>query len=128
MLEQLDESPSPHRSPTLSELEAAPAYAAMAQRRTVEWLMSSEVPDLDILLAELVNRPAWHRRAEGKGLGTVAFFPTRGESTEIAKAMCAHCEVRQECQDAALADPATSGIWGGLSERGRRQMRRGAVA
>ncbi len=33
-----------------------------------------------------------------------------------------------ECLEAALDDPNTRGIWGGLSERGRLQMRRGSAA
>jgi len=37
------------------------------------------------------------------------------------------CEVRSECLDYALANDERFGIWGGLSERERRKLRRDAV-
>jgi WhiB family redox-sensing transcriptional regulator len=52
------------------------------------------------------------------------FFPSRGEPTKRAKAMCADCPVRQECLDHALREGIHYGIWGGTSERERRTMRR----
>jgi hypothetical protein len=51
----LDEEPTPHQTPTLTELEAARADAAVDQWRTVEWLMSSEeAPDFEV--AQLTRR------------------------------------------------------------------------
>ncbi len=41
--------------------------------------------------------------------------------------MCTSCEVRVECLDYALANDERFGIWGGLSERERRRLRRRAV-
>ena len=52
------------------------------------------------------------------------FFPQQGESTREAKAVCARCAVRQPCLDFALEQREVFGIWGGLSERERRQLRR----
>jgi WhiB family transcriptional regulator, redox-sensing transcriptional regulator len=34
-------------------------------------------------------------------------------------AICARCPVRQECLDEAMADPATTGVWGGTVDRQR---------
>lgn len=51
------------------------------------------------------------------------FFPNRGESVRPAKAICADCPVRQQCLDYAMDRPERYGIWGGLSERERRQLR-----
>ncbi len=90
----------------------------------VEWLMAPDAPDVDDLLAELVNRPAWHRRAACRGSGTDLFFPERGQSTERAKALCAGCEVREQCLSVAVADVTTQGVWAGTSERGRRVLRK----
>ena len=52
------------------------------------------------------------------------FFPERGASTRRAKAICDGCPVRGECLDYALAHGEKFGIWGGLSERERRRVRR----
>ena len=55
-----------------------------------------------------------------------AFFPEKGGSTREAKRICEGCEVRSECLDYALANDERFGIWGGLSERERRKLRREA--
>jgi len=53
-----------------------------------------------------------------------AFFPEKGGSTREAKRVCFACEVRQECLEYAVAHDERFGIWGGLSERERRRLRR----
>jgi hypothetical protein len=35
-----------------------PAYLSPAERFTLEWLITREAPDINAILAELVNRPA----------------------------------------------------------------------
>lgn len=123
-----EDSTPPQQAPTLTDLEEARADAETARRLTVEWLMSSEeAPDFEVVLAELVSRPAWHRQAACKGVGPEVFFPERGQSSEGAKAVCGGCEVRQQCLADALANGDRHGIWGGMSERGRRVLRRAAA-
>ena len=56
-----------------------------------------------------------------------AFFPEKGGSTREAKRVCVGCEVRAECLEYALAKDERFGIWGGLSERERRKLKRRAV-
>ncbi len=56
--------------------------------------------------------------------GRVDFFPARGESVRDAKAVCAVCPVKNECLDFALRLKVAHGVWGGLSERERRNLRR----
>ena len=56
-----------------------------------------------------------------------AFFPEKGGSTRDAKKICASCEVRVQCLEYALANDERFGIWGGLSERERRKLRKRAV-
>ena len=92
----------------------------------LRWLMTPEAPDIEELLTELYHRPTWHAQAACRGMGTDAFFPSVGEST-AAKAVCEGCEIRRECHETALSDPATHVIWGGLSARSRRMLRRGAA-
>lgn len=55
-----------------------------------------------------------------------AFFPEKGGSTRDAKKICTSCEVRAQCLDYALANDERFGIWGGLSERERRKLRKRA--
>ena len=56
-----------------------------------------------------------------------AFFPEKGGSTREAKRVCRSCEVRAECLEYALENDERFGIWGGLSERERRRLKREAV-
>ena len=56
-----------------------------------------------------------------------AFFPEKGGSTREAKKICTGCEVKAQCLEYALANDERFGIWGGLSERERRRLRRRAV-
>ena len=86
--------------------------------------MRPDAPSVENALASIMKRPAWHRQAACRGVGTDAFFPERGESTDRATAVCEGRSVREECLSAALADPLSAGIWGGLSTRGRRELRR----
>lgn len=73
----------------------------------------------------------WMHQAACRGLGDI-MFPTRGEPTAPAKAVCADCPVRPECREWALANGEKYGVLGGLSERERgrirRARRRGGVA
>ena len=55
-----------------------------------------------------------------------AFFPEKGGSTREAKKVCRGCEVRAECLEYALEHDERFGIWGGLSERERRRLKREA--
>ena len=57
------------------------------------------------------------------------FFPPRGSADEKALALCRSCPELEPCKTYALScSPDTlRGIWGGLSERDRRSLRRGAA-
>jgi WhiB family redox-sensing transcriptional regulator len=66
----------------------------------------------------------WQERALCAQTDPEAFFPEKGGSTREAKRICSGCEVRAECLEYALAHDERFGIWGGLSERERRRLRR----
>jgi WhiB family redox-sensing transcriptional regulator len=55
-----------------------------------------------------------------------AFFPEKGQSTAYAKKVCRRCPVTAECLRAALERDERFGIWGGLSERERRKLKKPA--
>lgn len=70
------------------------------------------------------SRPDWQQHAACRGC-TDLFFPSRGEDTRPALAICNTCPVRTECLDHALELGEKYGIWGGEPERQRRRLRRG---
>jgi WhiB family redox-sensing transcriptional regulator len=70
------------------------------------------------------REPTWEDFANCLGSDPYLFFPMRGESACEAKEACRGCVVREECLEHALSVPEKFGIWGGLSERERRRIRR----
>jgi len=85
---------------------------------------------VDLVLIESDGLPpelAWQERALCAQTDPEAFFPEKGGSTREAKRVCMSCEVRAECLDYALAKDERFGIWGGLSERERRRVKKQAV-
>ncbi|MCL2736217.1 MAG: WhiB family transcriptional regulator [Propionibacteriaceae bacterium] len=76
--------------------------------------------------AEEEDASAWQASALCAQTDPEAFFPEKGGSTREAKSVCKVCDVRQECLEYALAHDERYGIWGGLSERERRKLKRRA--
>lgn len=70
----------------------------------------------------------WASDANCAGLDPDLFFPADGESAAAAKAVCRGCVVRVECLSFAVAHGERHGVWGGLTPRERRPLRRLAVA
>jgi WhiB family transcriptional regulator, redox-sensing transcriptional regulator len=86
---------------------------------------SRGVPVSDLVDIVLLGRDrAWQRQANCMGVDPDLFFPERGASTREAKEVCRGCVVREDCLEYALANGEKFGIWGGLSERERRKIRR----
>ena len=67
---------------------------------------------------------SWQMLSNCLGVDPDLFFPERGASTKDAKAVCQGCIVREDCLEYALTNREKFGIWGGLSERERRRIRR----
>jgi WhiB family redox-sensing transcriptional regulator len=72
------------------------------------------------------NPLAWQTDSLCAQTDPEAFFPEKGGSTRDAKKICASCEVRNMCLEYALENDERFGIWGGLSERERRKLRKRA--
>jgi len=72
-------------------------------------------PDLD-----------WQAQALCAQTGAEFFFPEPGSSVREAKRICALCEMRPACLDYALQNDERFGVWGGLSEKERLDLRRTA--
>lgn len=65
----------------------------------------------------------WMDRARCKGMDNEIFFPSRGEGVDAARAICAECDVVDECLAFALRTNQEVGVWGGKSIRERDAMR-----
>jgi len=82
---------------------------------------------LSLFDADDLGPMGWQERALCAQTDPEAFFPEKGGSTREAKRVCTGCEVRADCLEYALANDERFGIWGGLSERERRRLRRRVV-
>ena len=59
----------------------------------------------------------WYSRANCRGVDPELFFPERGVDEIVTRraalAVCAGCEVREQCLSAAIDQQERWGIWGG---------------
>ncbi len=100
-----------------------------ATERSVDRRGAGETPGIVSLLGIGLEADAqsWQEQALCAETDPEAFFPEKGGSTREAKKICTGCEVKAQCLEYALANDERFGIWGGLSERERRRLRRRAV-
>ena len=106
----------------LSEHKSSTAGAAPASYGR-DALGLADVFDAGLPGADVEDQ-SWQERALCAETDPEAFFPEKGGSTREAKRICTGCEVRAECLEYALTMDERFGIWGGLSERERRRLRR----
>ena len=115
-----------------SERSVAPRQAAYVPTTPENWFVDPvrlgvpgvrRVTDPD---AAEDNPLAWQSDSLCAQTDPEAFFPEKGGSTRDAKKICASCEVRSQCLEYALENDERFGIWGGLSERERRKLRKRA--
>ena len=64
----------------------------------------------------------WMDRGSCRNFPPAVFFPQDGAGVERARAICAHCPVKSDCLEYALAHHIDHGVWGGCSERERRRI------
>jgi WhiB family transcriptional regulator, redox-sensing transcriptional regulator len=79
---------------------------------------------LDVWVDPVAEEMSWQERALCAQTDPESFFPEKGGSTREAKRICISCEVKDDCLEYALANDERFGIWGGLSERERRRLKR----
>jgi WhiB family transcriptional regulator, redox-sensing transcriptional regulator len=65
----------------------------------------------------------WHGRGLCVGDDPDVFFPSQGDPGTRARQICADCAVRDGCLGYAI-DADEFGIWGGLDQDERRNLRR----
>lgn len=72
------------------------------------------------------DNPDWQQAGLCWGKGTELWFPERGTplaKIRQAKAICKQCPIQQKCLDYALWHGDRQGIWGGKTEKERRNIR-----
>ncbi|MFF0739891.1 WhiB family transcriptional regulator [Streptomyces sp. NPDC004111] len=67
---------------------------------------------------------SWQDGALCAETGPEFFFPEPGSSTREAKQLCGACDMKRTCLEYALAHDERFGVWGGLSEKERNELRR----
>lgn len=70
----------------------------------------------------------WWESARCAGTDTELFFPEARQDATPALSLCAGCPVLLACRAHALTQPERYGIWGGLTENERLELRRAASA
>lgn len=68
--------------------------------------------------------PAFDGKAACVGEKADRWFPESHGPVTFAKKKCADCEIRIPCLSWAIANDERFGIWGGLTEDERKQLRR----
>lgn len=128
--------------PSLAELEAARPSTSCPCRRCADWRAvrderaraeaEQERAHQVALATEILVGTAeeWRLSAACRGEPIEIFFPERGEVSKAAaaKAVCARCPVREACLELAMRTQVGGveiGVFGGLSARERRRLRRG---
>jgi hypothetical protein len=101
-------------------VEAKPAEISAARQPVIP---------VDVALPTMIDEGDMSWMARGacrvNATPTWVFFPGRGDQKvmEAAKAVCATCSVSSDCLDYAQRTSQHVGIWGGMSERQRRDLR-----
>jgi WhiB family redox-sensing transcriptional regulator len=77
----------------------------------------------------IVQEEPWRRRAACRDMGTDVFFPAgrSGRSPGMvkeARKVCARCVSKPACLAYALEWNIREGVWGGLTDKQRQNMRR----
>ncbi|GAA2544261.1 WhiB family transcriptional regulator [Mycolicibacterium diernhoferi] len=118
MLGSVDSAPHTTTGPTTSDAVTRPQLSLVPERIELA---------LDPIDGSFDEDDQWQERGLCAQTDPEAFFPEKGGSTREAKRICQGCEVRDRCLEYALANDERFGIWGGLSERERRRLKRGII-
>ena len=70
----------------------------------------------------MASNQEWQDLAACREIAVELFFPPAEQESEVAKAVCSDCTVRQPCLEFALAEGERFGIWGGLTSQERRSL------
>lgn len=93
--------------------------------------MTAVAPAPVVLLSEHLRlrlkpegSPSWEEASLCRETDPEAFFPEKGESALSAKRICNQCPVKSQCLKHALDEDEPFGVWGGMTTRERRLLKR----
>jgi WhiB family redox-sensing transcriptional regulator len=86
-------------------LQKLPGPALCAQSDPEQWFPKNETPEASRILPDVETESA-------------------NAAARKAKAVCLRCTVRVECLQEAMVNKIDHGIWGGLSVKERRRLRK----
>lgn len=78
---------------------------------------------LEILSAPVGDEKPWATFAACRDEVGMTFFPQNKVEERTALAICGICPVQEDCLDHALETNERFGVWGGKTEKQRRQLR-----
>ena len=87
-------------------------WRSILDHETTEWARQKLEP------------PWWQDSAACQGADPDIFFPDRGGKASKAKKLCSSCPVASPCLDFALENDLAEGIWGNMTPKERRAIRR----
>lgn len=102
----------------------------MTLRDNSRWLSQEGAgQDAQLPLLQAAVQQEWHHGAACRGGDSDLFFPVgdgvrAGAQAEVAKSYCRGCPVIDECLRFALDNDDQFGVWGGLTEKERRALKR----
>lgn len=79
---------------------------------------------LEILRAPICEERPWMVFGACRDMDPDLFFPQSSHDARAATAVCRTCAVRTECLEYSLEARESFGVWGGLTEKQRRQLLR----
>ena len=111
-----------------AEVQTVSTPLRTSSRRSLVASRPINASDIELLLLDSGGKKRWQDQALCAQTDPESFFPEKGGSTREAKKVCLACEVREECLESAIANDERFGIWGGLSERERRKLKKTGAA
>lgn len=113
-LDDPDPDDVPEREPE-PHLEVAQIHPADTTGPMPDWFMAADADALAPYPPVDGSQPCAQTDPE-------AWFPDKGGSNREAKRMCHSCRFEEACGEYALANPDLTGVWGGMSEKERKQI------
>ena len=102
-------------------------FAARIRHTDIAWSVGAAGPLLRVAADHDYGDTHWRDFAGCAEADPELFFPEQGGDIRDARAICSKCPVRSQCLDYALQHDERFGIWGGMSERDRRRIKRQAA-
>lgn len=71
-----------------------------------------------------ISDTGWMEQGACRDYPPNVFFPSDSIGVAAAKKICAGCVVIDVCKEYALSNHIENGVWGGMSERDHRRIRK----